>query len=85
MINHSKGSPITSDTLLQRARWFGYRKSYFNDMKIFLSTTAKKFYENIEDLEKKIRLMYADDFKHDMGKKERIKSLFNNKYLKWTS
>ena len=41
LLNVPKG-PIAMDTLLQRARWFGYRKGTYQTMKIFMPLMAKE-------------------------------------------
>ncbi|QBQ07810.1 endonuclease [Spiroplasma gladiatoris] len=85
MINHGSSKNLSSDTLLQRARWFGYRKAYINDMKIYVSNVASNFYEEIYYVENSIREMYSESFEHSTIKKERIENLFKEHCLKWTS
>ncbi|AUB31738.1 Z1 domain-containing protein [Spiroplasma floricola] len=85
MLNHSNSNELTADTLLQRARWFGYRSSYIKDMNIFTSKKAISFYKDIEIIENKLRKMYKEDSIHNDKKSEDIKEEFKKFSLRWTN
>lgn len=84
MLNISNTSDFASDTLLQRARWFGYRDEYIHKMKIFTSKRGCHFYQNIYEVDSEIRGLFEDNYKND-GKIEKIKKIFEKSSLKWTN
>ncbi len=54
MFNEPKGK-LSADTLLQRARWFGYRKEYFENVKVHV---GKRTFEALKEADKLIKDIY---------------------------
>ncbi|WP_250137130.1 Z1 domain-containing protein [Mesoplasma whartonense] len=62
LLNVPKG-PIAMDTLLQRARWFGYRKENYQTMKIFMPSMARETfvaYDEVLEILKHNQLDYEN-------------------------
>ncbi|AHI52762.1 Z1 domain-containing protein [Spiroplasma culicicola] len=85
MLNHSESGIFSSDTLLQRARWFGYRLRYIYKMRIYTSNIGYNFYNNIYEIDTRIRSLYENDYSNSKDKIMRIKDIFKEYSYKWTN
>lgn len=76
----SKISPI--DTLYQRARWFGYKQSYFDLCKVYLTYELDQKFRSIVDCENDLRSSLESFLETNINAKE-FKRLFkvNNDHL----
>lgn len=72
----------SSDVLLQKARWFGNRKDYLNNIKVYMDKKTIEAYKECDDLIQILKTNYADI---ELLKNELIKKESECKNIKLTS
>lgn len=74
------------DTLLQRARWFGYKQDYFDTCRVYLTKSLKLQFEEIIEHEDSIWdfLTYCSELTYDI-RNEQVELVINSSVLRPTS
>lgn len=74
------------DTLLQRARWFGYKSSIFDVCRVYLTEQLKQQFEEIIEHEDSLWdfLTYCSDLTYDI-RNEKVELVINSNLLKPTN
>jgi len=74
------------DTLLQRARWFGYKQSYFDTCRVYLTELLKLQFEEIIEHEDSVWdfLTYCSNLSYDI-RNENVELVINSGVLRPTS
>lgn len=76
-IMFNMGKQINPGTLIQRARWFGYRKKRIEMISIFMSDSIKGAYEEMKDL-----IKWTKQYNISSGEYKEIFDDSNYEYLK---
>ncbi len=73
------------DTVLQRARWFGHKKSYADLVQVFLQRRAQTLFRQIANADRDLRIQIKQAIRRGLGPMEVLLLLRNSSWFNSTS